>query len=379
MNRNHRTPVTHRKRRVPGLYTRETSAGTVYEYAGRIRGKVVSRRLQATTPSEAVDEIHALHVEPDARKRDAYLVADLVPDYLAHLRAQGRHAPRTVERYDSNLTKHILPVLGSTPVAELRLADVRKLSDALHAKRLKGDRRLSPATITGALNIFSGLCRFAVQDERLERNPVRDFDGRPGTKRQSQPTYLDEEQVDTLLAKLTPTYRAAAAVMAFAGLRVSESLGLTWGDLDFEAGTISVEAQLLAGERVKLKTDASAVNDQPMTPRLRRELQEHREREGRFGFDRIQADALVFKTKSGKPLHRRNVLRAIRREGGCRAHDLRHSFVAAVLSARVPVNEAALLARHSTPRTTLLMYGGVSGSGRKLEAAKLLEASGYGR
>jgi integrase len=375
MSRSHRTPVEHRHRRVEGLYTRETSAGKVYEFAGRIGGRVVSRRLAATNPTEAVEEIHRLHADPDAGKRDNYLVADLVPDYLAHLKAQGRHAPRTLERYSSNLTKHVLPVLGSTPVAELRISDVRRLSDALNAKGL------APATITGAINIFSGLCRFAVNDERLERNPVREFEGRPGTKRQSQPTYLTEEQVDALLDKLTATYRVAAAVMAFAGLRVSECLGLTWGDLDFEADTLRVMAQLQDGERVlRLKTASSAVDDQPMPPRLRRELLAHREREARLGFDRIQPDALVFKTTGGRPLHRRNILRAIRREGGCRVHDLRHSFVAATFSAGVPVNEAAAVARHSSPRTTLLMYGGVSGgTERKREAVRLLEASGYGQ
>lgn len=40
------------------------------------------------------------------------------------------------------------------------------------------------------------------------------------------------------------TFRPIAATCAYAGLRLSEALGLRWRDLDLKTGTLTVSAQL---------------------------------------------------------------------------------------------------------------------------------------
>jgi integrase len=75
---------------------------------------------------------------------------------------------------------------------------------------------------------------------------VTDAGAPPGT----EPRYLMSEEVGRLLGRVTDTFRPIAACCALAGLRVSEALGLTWGDVDFDAKTITVTGQLGAkGER----------------------------------------------------------------------------------------------------------------------------------
>jgi integrase len=134
--------------------------------------------------------------------------------------------------------------------------------------------------VTSVLNIVSGLFRFGIKAGLVERNPVRDLDrdDRPGTARASEPRYLDAADVERLLGKMTDTFRPVAAFCAYAGLRVSEALGLRWRDLDFKAGTLTVTAQLgLDGKLAPTKSAASATAI-PLLPALRRELQEHRTR-----------------------------------------------------------------------------------------------------
>jgi integrase len=179
-----------------------------------------------------------------------------------------------------------------------------------------------------------------------------------------------------LLGRMSNTFRPIAASCALAGLRVSEALGLTWGDVDFDTKTITVSKQLgTSGERVPTKTPSSHA-PVPLLPALERELRAHRSRQASRNLRFTHRDALVFSTTRGKPQSRRNVLRAVQHAGDevglngegrqtVGLHDLRHSFVAIALANGVTLPEAAMLARHANPRVTLAVYAGLTDGARK--------------
>jgi integrase len=389
-----REPVHSGNRRVPGLYQRTLVDGSVvFEFRGRLGGKVTRRRLEASTKTDAVAELRALQV--DFERGDvgrspalAVTVSELAVDWWIHLEARTTHrdprqrrSRRTVEDYRQRFEKHIEPELGMRPVNELTVHDVRRLVDRLAAKKL------SPSTITNSINILSGLLRFGIKNGQVDRNPVRDLDrdDRPGAGRVTEPRYLDPDELELLFSKLTDTFRPIAVACAFAGLRISEALGLRWRDVDFKAEEIHVREQLGAhGELVPVKTTASAAAV-PLLPRLARELRAHHQRQRARGFDRVRPDALVFSTTRGRPQSRRNALRAIHKAGDdvglntdgrekVGVHDLRHSFVANALAAGVTLPEAATLARHTDARVTAIVYAGISDQTRNAIAGKLTQA-----
>ncbi len=184
---------------------------------------------------------------------------------------------------------------------------------------------------------------------------------------------------------MSDTFRPVAAVCAYAGLRLSEALGLCWRDVELDAGILSVTAQLGAdGTRVPLKTSASAATV-PMLSVLADELRKHRSRIPAQMSNRAQPDALVFVTANGKPQSRRNVLRSVYAAGDTAGlngenrepvgvHDLRHSFVAIALAAGLTLPEAAALARHANPRVTATVYAGLTDQTRDQLGAKLARA-----
>ena len=99
-------------------------------------------------------------------------------------------------------------------------------------------------------------------------------------------------------------YRAAASRRPiFSGLRIGELLGLTWGDVDFDGGTIRVRKQMdgRTGERVEPKTP-HAVRDVMLIPALGRTLREHR-----LASPYSKAGDLVFCSAAGTGLDQRNV------------------------------------------------------------------------
>lgn len=402
-----RKPVYSGNRRISGLYERTLADGaTVYDAALRLGGKVRRHRLEAATKTDAIVELRALQVDysrGETHRSAGLTVNDLAADWLTHLTARighrdprRRYSKRTVDLYRQRLDQYVLPEIGSRPVADVTLADVRRLVDRLgaarrHSSKSGGKSQLAPSTVTGIVGILSGLLRFAVKSGQLERNPVRDLDrdDRPGVGRVTEPRYLTADELDRLLRKLTDTFRPVVACCTFAALRISEALGLTWRDVDFNAGTLTISGQLgTEGVRVPVKSTASAATV-PLLPALARELQAHRSRLAGKDLRRVHADALVFQTLRGRPQSRRNALRAVHAAGGAAKlngnerepvglHDLRHSYVALALASGASMAEAAALARHANAKVTAQVYAGLTEDGRETAAAKLVEA-GFGR
>jgi integrase len=394
---NSRRPVSTGNRRVPGLYERTLKDGTtVYDVHARLGGKLRRHHLKARTKTDAIAELRALqtdyargqaHRSPSA----AVTVADLVQEWLTHLEGRTTHrdpkqrrSVRTVVLYRQQLEQHIVPVLGHLAANEVNLSDVRRLIDLVSAKGL------APSTVASVVNLLSGLLRYGIKVGVVERNPVRDLDpeDRPSVQRMTEPRYLTSDEVARLLGRMTDTFRPIAATCALAGLRVSEALGLTWGDVDLDAKTITVSKQLgTRGERVPAKTIASRA-PLPLLPALERELRAHRSRQAERNLRFVHRDALVFSTTRGKPQSRRNTLRAVQHAGDevglngegrerVGLHDLRHSFVAIALANGVTLPEAAMLARHANPRVTLAVYAGLADGAREVAVEKLLSA-GFG-
>jgi integrase len=379
------------------LYARLRADGsTVFEAAFWFAGKTRRHRLEAQTKTDAIVELRALRTdyqrgEPHRSPAAALTVAELASDWLRHLESRvghrdpkRRYSARTVALYRQRLDDRILPELGHLPAGEVRLADLRRLVDRL------GAAGLAPTTATGTINIVSGLFRFGVKSGVLERNPVRDLDrdDRPGTKRLTEPRYLTAAEIERLLARLTNTFRPIVALCAFAGLRISETLGLRWCDVDLTNGTITVTGQLGADRtRVPVKSSASAATVD-LLPAVARELREHRARVAARDISRVHPDALVFMTARGKPQSRRNALRAVHRAGDAAGlngngrppvglHDLRHSLAAAALE-RLSLPEASFLLRHASARVTAQVYAGLTDEARRKAAGKLAK-TGFGR
>jgi integrase len=386
-----RQPVYVGKRRIPNLWQRTLANGdTVYEFAGRVDGRVLWRRLSATTKTEAVTESRGLTTDRDRGELRARPTAPTVPElrdeFLEHLRSlvgdpdeRRRRSRACVDLYERHLDVRFVPEFRTCRVDELTTADLRRWLDKLRGTKL------APNTQRAILTAASAMLRYAAKQGYIPMTPAAglDRDDRPSTTRKRQPRYLNGAQLAALLAELDDDLRPLGAMLAYAGLRVSEALAIRWSDLDLEAGRLSVSAQLdRAGQPVPLKTSASASNVD-LLPALVRELRAHRARRAALGIHLVRADALAFCTRTGKPHHQRSALRAVQTAaiaanlGHVTAHDLRHSLVANALDAGLTLAEASRLARHASPAVTAAVYADVLEANRDTLGAKLAQA-GFG-
>jgi len=121
--------------------------------------------------------------------------------------------------------------------------------------------------------------------------------------------YERDELAQTLASAQEPM-RTLFALAAVTGARLSELLGLTWGDVDLDdlgAAGVRIEWQVdRAGERRPLKTDESRRSIE-LPSSLAAALKRHKLAGGA-----PSGSTFVFATRSGRPLSQRNVLRSLR-------------------------------------------------------------------
>jgi integrase len=217
--------------------------------------------------------------------------------------------------------------LGECPIASVNEEAIADLVRNMEAQGLSG------WTIKGVLIPLGRVLRYAVRQKLAPYNAVSRLERseRPRIVRREK-RILTADEIEALLRATPTTYRAIIATALFTGLRLSELLGLWWGDVDLDSGSLHVRRQLdRAGNYTEPKTQRSA-RTVVLTPSLIALLRQHRSASPRTG-----PSDVVFATETGRPMYYRNVTRrglavGIDRAGinrdsepTLRFHDLRHT------------------------------------------------------
>lgn len=266
--------------------------------------------------------------------------------------------PRTVEHYRHAMAGRVVSRLGARRVGEIDRRDVARLIRDLQASGLAG------WTIRGTL-VPLGLFMAWAEDEGLRRgNPVRDLRRRERpkvTKREHR--NLTETDLWALVDAASDDRRAFVGVLAFAGLRASEALGLTWADVDLDGRVLRVRWQLdrLTRGRVEVKTQR-ARREVDLADGLAAIL-----REWKLWSPFSAPSDFVVVARNGEPLDHRGAARrldAIVRRAGLDVegeprvtpHQLRYSFGALLLEAALPVAVVSRMMGHVNEAVTQGIY-----------------------
>lgn len=195
----------------------------------------------------------------------------------------------------------------------------------------------SPATRARKLSSLSSFYGYLVAEGALQVNPAA------AVRRPKLPNYSPRLGLDLSTApkviqaasRLTAEHRGLVALCLFAGLRVSEALGVRGSDIRTEAGHTVVKVTSKGGVEDLVPLSAPAL----------RFLEELRERAGEgalFGeLDRFAARRLVAQLGREADLGR-----------DLTPHDLRHGAATCAREAGVPLEEVRDLLRHASITTT---------------------------
>lgn len=389
----------------PGLnvYVAADGALSAY-YKGRVNGKPVSIKLDGDGMREWTRECSRLRGDTDAAEKKAGSRTVKVGDYavgryqekqearVGHMNLKLRRSRRAVANDKQRIEQFIVGTkLGRMKIGDVKVEHVRVWLEGMYALRKADGEHYAQGTIGDILRILGSVFREAKRDGHATFNPVRELesDERPDRNTpKNEKRYLTDEQIELLLDEVSETFQPVLQVCWLMALRVSETLGLVWGDINFDEGSVAIDRQLDGSERVATKTSSSKTTLYPQ-PGAMDVLREHRRTMAARGLQHVGPNALVFVTWNGLPQSRRNVLRALQNAADklgmntdpltgealkkVDIHSLRHSFISNGLEDGMTLPEMAQLARHSNPRTTATMYSKVPEAHRRSTAQRLHE------
>jgi integrase len=183
-----------------------------------------------------------------------------------------------------------------------------------------------------------------------------------------------------LLEHASAGYRPLFEFLAYTSLRIGEALGLTWADIDHQAGLIRVHRQLSRHrEHAPLKTEAGR-REVVLAAPLARRLREHR-----LASRYKQSSDFVFANTLGRGLDYRDVGEGFRqavKRAGLQApgtltlHSLRHTFASLLIARKLDVVFVSRQLGHANPSITLGVYAHLYARADHAEAARdAIEAS----
>lgn len=182
-----------------------------------------------------------------------------IRDLITHFREQelvdrgeeGR-AYSTRDRYESVLTKWILPRWEKTPIDQIRTVAVEEWLRSI--SRAKGTK----AKIRNTMSVlFNHAIRWNFVHTNPITGPVRGSGVRQSAKREHIPDVLEVGEFQALLGELQLRERIMLWVGMTTGLRRGELAGLRWCDISFEKLTIDVLRSVVDQRVGKVKTEAS--------------------------------------------------------------------------------------------------------------------------
>ncbi len=275
-----------------------------------------------------------------------------------------RIRPATFRSYRQVIRRHVLPSLGSWPLADLRPGDVERWTAGL------AERGLKPSSVALCRRVLAACLADAERDGRAPRNAAR-LAHSPRVEGTTRRRALTAAEARSLLELARADTDAGLLVILAlgTGARVGELLGLDWSDVDLEAGTVSIARSRSRGGLGPTKS-RRGVRTVALPPFAIDALAVQERRRGP-----------VIATAEGLPLIPERAAerwRRLRDRAGLaelRFHDLRGTFATLALAAGVPPKALADSLGHD-PAVLMRAYAGPIENGREAIASAIGEALG---
>jgi integrase len=333
---------------------------------------------------------HKIKTRTFAKRRDAdrYLVGEVrkvqsgeyrnvkpisFAEYAAQwLKGRSSLKPSTRRAYGTDLTKHLVPVLGDLPLGHIG-------PEEINAYLASQTGKLRPKTLTNQLSLLAKMMNDAVAADRLTVNRLHRSKAiqRPRAIREDDEIkveVLTHEEVNAVLDALPPAWYPFFLTLVCTGLRLGEALALAWGDFDEANGRLQVRRGYYKGHFYLPKTKRSRrpveIGDQLVA--VLRGV-----RRARYGDTTPPPTALIFPSRTGGPLIPENLRTrvwapALVKAGvrHVRIHSLRHFYASALIAQGENIKYISSQLGHATVTITVDRYGHLFPDERRAAAGR---------
>jgi integrase len=288
-------------------------------------GELVQLRADGTTENAARHELlsraNALTTHTKAIVSKSSTIAEATAAWLPTVRVRAENgllAWSTYENYENTVRLVLVPTCGGVTLEALTVGRCDRI-----IQNLLAERGLSAAR--KARTVLSLICGFAVREDAIPTNPVRDVTRLPTPPKKT--AMLTPEQIEAIRELMAhwrenegmgprPNWRALVDgmdIMLGTSARVGECIGLRRCDVNMTTAPPTI---LIDGTIVQNKTQGITRKDAPKRTRQRRRvalpaLAADAARR-RLALAGPGPDALLFPTKTGRPMSVSNYERLLR-------------------------------------------------------------------
>ncbi len=275
--------------------------------------------------------------------------------YLQHLRVERALSQNTVLAYGRDLGK-LMAFAEASGAGEIEQVDLGVISGWIREMSRGG---LGPRSTARHLSAARGFCKFLMREGVLRADPT-ELAARPRFGRKL-PRALGESEMVTLIEAPPPDTlrglrdRAMLSLMYAAGLRVSELVALTLGDVDRARGIVSAFGK---GKKRRLVPLGEVALDH-LSAYLEARDAEAAAKAAKLGASAAKPSMLLFPSPRGGKLTRQAFWKIVGRtargaglRGHVHPHQLRHSFATHLLSGGADLRSVQTLLGHANVATT---------------------------
>jgi integrase len=353
-----------------------------------VRG--TKKEAEAKLAELLVDVNRGVLVEPSKRT-----FGDWLTEWLDKAIKPPARTPRAYETYRSVIERHLKPRLGAMLLQQVKASDLKRY----YTEAAQGDDGLAPATLEQHHTIVHSALQAAVLEGLVQRNVAKLVVGKPHASDDHADVRahcwdVDEARAFLVAAKAAGPQPAAFYALALdTGARKAELCGLMWTEIDFLAGCVTIQRQLV--KPGPSPTFGPVKNKVPRMIEISAEaialLRQHRGHQAEMRLanaEHYHDHGLVFAKEWGDLTRRRDTLgdplqmnnlgqrefaRLLKASGARRIkfHGLRHTCATLLLKAGVPPHVVQRRLGHKKIEITLNTYAHALPSMQQDAAARL--------
>ncbi len=242
-----------------------------------INGKQHTKATNARNKTEAQQILNKyLPKEIDYENRGNIKISEYAELWLK--RKKGNLKPSVFDRYKLNLKNHIFPYFKEMKLNIIFPGEIQDFVTHLSNKE-KGDtgKKLSPKTVNNILLVLSSLFEDAVDDMRIERNPII-YKKHKRVYNYPEKDFFTIDEMNIFLEKADKEYYTFFLLLWHTALRTGEAVGLKLDDVDWDKGTIKIRRSIYRNKEGRFETNPKSkrgFREIFLTPQLQETLEQY--------------------------------------------------------------------------------------------------------
>jgi integrase len=312
----------------------------------------LSERAARAAFQPILDAVNAANLATAPVPKTSETVKKAIQEWREH--AANSLKPSTRRSAESHLRRHIMPLLGDTPLTELTVKKmqtfVTTLTSGKRTAKTIENILLTLSSILGSARKWgSQVPEVSLSDLSMPR------------KLKAKPRCYTADEMTRIVSSADEPLGTICFVLCCTGMRIGEVLALRLEDLDFKRQLIHVQSSVYAGTLGTPKSEASTAS-LPMPPVLATQLKtflaSKHFRQNDLG--------LVFANRHLRPFSanklREKKLRPLLSSLGISLagfHAFRHGVATTLIDRGASITTVGAQLRHSDPRITLGLYAHV--------------------